>query len=238
MTTSFVNSNTAAYPSCTVCPAGYYCPTASVDPVPCGVGFYSAVGAVSCSTCSAGHYCASTTTTQSAMQNDGGLWSNSHHLAGQGFNGTYCPSGQDAVPTLITNACPIAQYCPTATPSPLNCPAGRYNPHTGRDDVSDCIITPAGSYSIQGSSAITGACDPGYYCPAESTSPTQVPCPARYYRSTTGARSADDCALCTAGSYCEVSERYRKQHGSATGTKLRREHCLDLTPFSRRRLEL
>ena len=204
MTESYVNSNSATFPSCTACPAGYYCPTGTIDPFPCGVGYYSAVGAVSCSACDAGHYCASTTNTRTAMLNDGGTWSDSHQLAGQCFNGTYCPSGQDTVPTLITNACPIAQYCPTATPTPLNCPAGRYNPHVGRDEVSDCTIVPAGKYSVEQSSAITGDCDPGYYCPEGSTSPAAVPCPARYYRTTSGARSADDCSLCTAGSYCEI----------------------------------
>ena len=34
------------------------------------------------------------------------------------------------------------------------------------------------------------------------TTPYQVPCPERYYRSSEGAASQDDCALCVSGGYC------------------------------------
>jgi len=60
----------------------------------------------------------------------------------------------------------------------------------------------AGKYSLNGVSSVSGDCSPGYYCPGSSTSPTQIPCPSRYYRTLAGARSADDCAVCVSGKYC------------------------------------
>ena len=41
---------------------------------------------------------------------------------------------------------------------------------------------------------------PGYFCPAESSVSTAVPCPAKFYRPMPGARSQQDCAMCPAGS--------------------------------------
>ena len=138
------------------------------------------------------------------MLNGGGDWANSGDTAGRCFEGTFCPPGQDSVPTMLSNACPVGQYCPMATPAPANCPAGTYRSLTGAASLADCANAPAGRYTEEKSSSITGDCAPGYYCPERSTSPKQVPCPARFYRANPGARSADDCSLCTAGSYCEA----------------------------------
>lgn len=42
------------------------------------------------------------------------------------------------------------------------------------DDEADCQISLAGSYAIEASVNMTGACSAGYYCPAGSTGPQQV----------------------------------------------------------------
>ena len=47
-----------------------------------------------------------------------------------------------------------------------------------------------------------GFCEPGYYCPFNSTSPTQVACPPGRYGSTRGLLNADCTALCPVGHYC------------------------------------
>jgi hypothetical protein len=132
----------------------------------------------------------------------GGEWSNSHQPSGRCFNGTYCAVQQTTIPTLLADPCPDAHYCPTATPAPLECPAGTYNPHTGQDELEDCTVTPAGYYTTIAVNVLTGPCNPGHYCPAGSTSPDEIPCPERFYRTSTGAASSDECALCTSGSYC------------------------------------
>ena len=59
-----------------------------------------------------------------------------------------------------------------------------------------------GYYSSSNSTALLGRCNPGYYCPAQSTTPNEVPCPPRFYRPELGAGSVSDCSLCVAGGYC------------------------------------
>ncbi|CAM9393726.1 unnamed protein product, partial [Sphacelaria rigidula] len=155
-----------------------------------------------CSVCAAGHYCGSNETTALAMYTGGGDWSNNVDDAGQCFNGTYCDTGMNRAPGTYKDSCPAAYYCSTATTSPLACPSGTFNPHEGMDGQEDCQVSPAGYYAVEASTNTTGACAAGYYCPAGSTGPQQVPCPERYYRFEEGAGSTDDCSLCVSGGYC------------------------------------
>ena len=53
-----------------------------------------------------------------------------------------------------------------------------------------------------------GRCSPGYYCPTQSTTPTEIPCPPRFYRPELGAGSVSDCSLCVAGGYCPEASVY------------------------------
>ena len=201
-TSGIAGGSSSTFPACTACTAGSYCPANSATPMDCGVGFSSDKNQGNCDTCAVGHYCASPNSVTSIMLVNGGSWSNNHHLFGRCFNGTYCPSGHSTVPTLAADACPDGHYCPTATVTPSECPAGTYQPFTGQDDLADCIPSPPGKYSLQGINAISGDCSPGHYCPEKSTSPTQIPCPERYYRTNSGAGGEDDCAVCVAGNYC------------------------------------
>ena len=199
--TNLKSSDPSQPNSCRSCPAGYKCVAGSVAPVECGIGYFSDVSAIICRVCPLGHYCASKSTTLASLAG-GRNWANSAQLSGGCFSGTYCPLGQSLVPNLVNAACPAGYYCPVATLYPMPCPAGKYSSLTGQDSLSDCVAVPAGYYSVQASDKITGLCNPGYYCPAESTSPEQVACPARFYRSEKGGRTVSDCSLCISGGYC------------------------------------
>ncbi|CAM9474871.1 unnamed protein product, partial [Choristocarpus tenellus] len=203
--TSYNNTEDAgpgSYPSCTECPAGYYCEETSREPTECGTGkrFHSDYGADACSMCEAGYYCGGNTTQTSNMYSGGGDWDSSEDDEGKCFNGTYCPAGMARAPG--EDSCMAGYYCPVAAANPYACPSGTYNPHGGMDDATDCQISPAGYYTIEAATNSTGSCSPGYYCPAGSTGPEQVPCPTRFYRSQYGATDLDDCALCVSGGYC------------------------------------
>ncbi|KAF4141759.1 hypothetical protein GN958_ATG09004 [Phytophthora infestans] len=186
----------------------YYCIEASVTPKPCGRGKFSTSGSKACSTCEAGYFCYSEATSAANMRSNAVGWSAPGALYGTCYNGTYCPAGSDSEPALEMDACPPGYYCPTATPSPVICPAGTYSNFTGQDSMSDCTPTPAGYFSLAGALEPTGVCSPGFYCPLRSTSRTQVPCPARYYLNRTMGQSEDDCALCVSGSYCPIGTAY------------------------------
>jgi hypothetical protein len=187
---------------CLNCAAGYRCPLGSAALIECGVGFYSAANAYNCTLCPKGHYCGSNVTTKAAMLTGGGSWSNAGDSAGICFNGTYCGDGMTRAPNLLQDACNAGYYCAAGATYQVPCPAGKYSESKGRDTLSDCITTPAGYYTAQAATSVAGLCNPGYYCPAGSSSPYEVPCPARTYRPEYGAESLEECSLCVAGGYC------------------------------------
>lgn len=64
----------------------------------------------------------------------------------------------------------------------------------------------AGYYvSVPGSKEPTSVCDPGYYCPAGSSSSKQVPCPKGTFRSIPLGSVPDDCTICTSGGFCNTT---------------------------------
>jgi hypothetical protein len=175
---------------------------------PCGLGFFSPSQSSSCDTCPRGYYCGSNTTSNSSLYTGGSDWGSSSDLSGGCFNGTYCDSGMTRAPDLLRDPCPAGYYCPSKISYPLDCPAGTYSPSSGQSVLTDCISTPKGFYSIAAQTAPNGMCSAGYFCPLESSSPTEVPCPARYYRPELGAGQASDCSLCVAGGYCPSASIY------------------------------
>ena len=50
----------------------------------------------------------------------------------------------------------------------------------------------------------SGACEPGFYCPNNSTSSTQIPCPAGRYGKDRGLANEFCTDLCPLGSYCPL----------------------------------
>ncbi|KAG2929556.1 hypothetical protein PC114_g2752 [Phytophthora cactorum] len=210
-----------AWPACITCPAGYYCIEASVTPKACGKGKFSSSGSKACSTCEAGYFCNSETTSAANMRSNALGWSAPGALYGTCYNGTYCPAGSDSEPALETDACPPGYYCPTATPSPIICPADVQ----GLVKIEQCEPCPSGQYcDSYGLSAPSGPClagfvcsggspvaNPmgqsyGYVCPAASYCPdgtgSAIPCPVGSFRAGAGGTSLVSCSLCPGGKHC------------------------------------
>ena len=99
---------------------------------------------------------------------------------------------------LTGNECPSGYYCPSKTDfdvageyyDKIPCPPGTYFAGTGATSVNDCTACDDGKYCEDaGQSAVTGDCEPGYFCRTGSTSskPYSIvsdeygPCPAGYY---------------------------------------------------------
>lgn len=197
------SADNSLQPSCVACPAGYKCEAAAADPEPCGLGYYSPTNSATCIECPAGFYCASSTTTEENLFSGTGNW-DAFDTAGMCFNGTLCGARMMRPPDLTRDACPAGFYCPAGTTAARSCPSGTYNGKMGADDMTDCLLTPAGFYTIENATAFTGLCSPGHFCPAGSTSASEVPCPSRYYRLEHGAGAQRECSLCISGGYCQL----------------------------------
>lgn len=181
---------------CITCPAGSYCIKGSVYPADCGIGMQSTQGESFCSQCDAGKYCPYNTTCNSLTNCHDKKYQLDCH------KGMYCPTGQGPDPTFAENACSKGYYCPKGTKTEQPCPPGTLNRVPGRGDLSDCITTKAGYYTLEASYEETGECEPGYYCPPGSSSSKQKECPLGTYNSNSRGRSLADCAVCPPGYYC------------------------------------
>jgi hypothetical protein len=112
--------------------------------------------------------------------------------------------GVPEVPYHPAYSCPAGQWCAAGVIAGTKCSTGKYNPSSGKGDISACLTVPAGYYvDAEGASSYTSnVCPAGYYCLAGATSSTTSPCPATTYRSLTGASQLSDCATCPPGYYC------------------------------------
>ena len=54
--------------------------------------------------------------------------------------GLFCPAEMDHPPDAEYHQCPIGHYCPRATPAPVPCPLGTYNPVEGKASVVECQV--------------------------------------------------------------------------------------------------
>jgi hypothetical protein len=114
--------------SCTECPAGYSCASASNPPTHCALGKYSGPGATSCTSCS-------TSSTPGAVCTAAGILD-------------YCKAGEVCDPSSAKSGsyptpCPATKKCPTGeTSTPADCPVGHYS------DVgaTACTICPLGKF--------------------------------------------------------------------------------------------
>ncbi|CEM36103.1 unnamed protein product [Vitrella brassicaformis CCMP3155] len=189
-----------AFPFCIICPAGYSCTNGNFTD--CLEGEYSSEGKNACTPCPKGHYCDATATTEVQM------------LANECPAGFFCAEdGIDTVPaqTPVDRRCTRGHYCPRGSIDPTPCPAGTYNDDYQKEALSDCKAMPAGRYSQAATIASnegspkTGECAAGYFCPEGSFSSTQEPCPPGTFRNAPAATSAQDCASCPAGSFCNLA---------------------------------
>ena len=87
--------------------------------------------------------------------------------------GFWCKEGSDIatpVDSSIGALCPNGSYCPEGTSRPINCPAGSYQPDSGKTSFSDCISCKPGMYCERsGLDAVTGPCNKGFFCKANAT---------------------------------------------------------------------
>jgi hypothetical protein len=87
-----------------LCPAGSFCPLASIDAILCPAGSYSAAGASSCSPCTPGTFSSlpGTATCRSCP------------------GGHYCPAGTSLWADFN---CGRGSFCPDGSSAPLPCPS-------------------------------------------------------------------------------------------------------------------
>ena len=170
-------ASTGSSGPCTICTAGYMCPTAGMStPTGCSNGQWTIEGQISCDPCPAGYYCAGNVKT----------------VCGAGY---YCPIGSSA-----PAACTGGYYCPGATGIQLICPPGQ----TSGATASICVATTAGFFTKQAQSDTVMAsnpCAPGYFCETGAKGSIHKPCPPGTYVAA-GATASGSCLPCTAGSYC------------------------------------
>ncbi|EDV25654.1 uncharacterized protein TRIADDRAFT_55968 [Trichoplax adhaerens] len=166
-----------------LCPAGGYCPAGTPVPQNCPVGTYSNSSGSKdprdCFDCDPGYYCAG---------------DNNPHPTGPCEAGFYC-TGKAAKPTQHDT--PAGHYTKAAATHPEPCASGSFQ-HSNNSE--HCIICPMRHYCNGTGLTVMKICDPGHYCPYNSSLPT--PCPNGTYATSTGNAFVTECDLCDAGKYC------------------------------------
>ena len=211
-------SSTIASSSCDICPAGYYCPGATVNytdyvcpsghyctegtkyatEFPCPVGtfnsYHGATNISGCIECLPGSYCSS---------------EGQANVTGLCDPGYYCAVGA-SIPQPIHSTtggrCNVGQYCPRGSSMPLSCDPGYYCGAVALSNVSGSCqqghYCTGNATTATPTDGITGdICPPGNYCPAKSTLP--IKCPLGTYLNFTGATSITNCMTCLSGQYCD-----------------------------------
>eukprot|EP00057_Strongylocentrotus_purpuratus_P010951 XP_011665425.1 PREDICTED: proprotein convertase subtilisin/kexin type 5 [Strongylocentrotus purpuratus] len=214
---------------CTLCIAGYYCPTEGLSwplectqgsfcpassqfPQPCPTGTYGNSTLLrrskDCTPCPGGYYC----------EGAGNL--EPTDVCDTGF---YCSwkavSSVSSCGWLYWSVCPPGGYCPAGTAFPANCPLGTYSNSSGSKSPDDCIACDPGYYCAgDNNPEPTGPCNPGYYCTGGSGTSIQHEVPEGHYSGSaaykaepcergtyTTARKSSSCLDCPQGAYCNES---------------------------------
>jgi len=150
--------------SCTECPAGYYCPSASASPVECPAGTYNPSLAqpdiASCIQCPAGYYCPNASSTI--------------NICSPGY---YCPPGTEDAFNFTCLAghynssygatscgeCGLGYFINvTAATACLSCAAGTFANTTGQ---TECWRCEAGTYNSDMNASSCAACPSMEYLP-------------------------------------------------------------------------
>eukprot|EP00002_Diphylleia_rotans_P010730 TRINITY_DN2129_c0_g1_i2.p1 TRINITY_DN2129_c0_g1~~TRINITY_DN2129_c0_g1_i2.p1 ORF type:complete len:5186 (-),score=657.71 TRINITY_DN2129_c0_g1_i2:603-16160(-) len=173
------------------CPVGYYCPRGTTVIIRCPSGnTTTAVGNQSkddCKSCPPGMYCAQGEQVLNGLQ-------------GRKCEAGFVCTGGAETPRPSPDAgyiCPAGHFCPEGALSPTPCQPGTYSPQKG---LSECISCPAGWYCPISKTINPTECPIGAYC--QEGSSTYQKCPTGTFGVSKQARKSDDCAMCTAGSYC------------------------------------
>lgn len=213
---------------CTNCTAGYFCPGGGSPKLPCIAGTYNSqirgTSPTSCLPCEAGYACPSSATFEvtvlctkgyfcplgsdasNANPCPVGTYSDATNLVSQS-GCLVCPAGYScalASTTASLYECKIGHYCPSGTAhgQELACPAGTFSNVTMLQSAAQCRPCPPGSYCLGGGSVVSGPCSAGYFCPPQTSTATQFPCPAGTYSPATNLHDVTQCLDCSPGSYC------------------------------------
>jgi len=221
------------------CEKGHYCPIRSYSPTQkeCPAGTFSSATNISsiydCKPCYKGHYCGpAEIEPQPCPPGTYTRVNRTEHIGP-----TYFAEDKACM------VCPEGYYCPGATVDPIICSNSYYSPNGS----STCTICPAGHYCPTNTTAeiqlnTTYRCPAGHYCPegtgeypeltnhtcpkghfcVEAT-PLPEDCPPGTYGPNTGRKSAAECTICPAGSFCvggqaEISGKCREGHYCPQGS--------------------
>ena len=224
-------------PACSgLCKPGHYCPAGSVSAyeVECPAGTFGNASGLTSAACS--HDCQGTpsyaryaprvsnavveapTTTS---HGPGGLHHCRPSVCAEGY---YCPNASITPKQRECGGHNV--YCPWGSSEPVPVTPGYYTTGgTSPQTKTAELQCPPGTYCVGGvkrncragtygstagltSSACSGKCSPGHYCPEASTSPTEVRCPPGRFGSADGLRSSGCSGRCEPGYYCpEASTR-------------------------------
>ena len=220
----------SAKSSCTVCRAGFYCPSNSSDfsPYPCPSGHYCPTGTAlprqfpcppgtfnnqtrqedlsSCTLCSPGQFCKG-----HGLSTPTGPCSAGWYCELASASPTPTSDNTSVTDFAILQRCPLQPFNQSGglCPAGFFCPEGSSSPQActaGQHCNASGLASPSGpchaGFFCAGMATQPDpvACLPGYFCP--SGTQTQLPCPPGRLRSASGGRALSDCDLCTAGSYC------------------------------------
>lgn len=191
--------------TCTApCPVGYYCPRQSHNGTHhrCPAGRYGSVtglyNRVCENFCAAGYYCPEGST--SPYEKECG-----------DFVLEVDPAQSQDNHDLRTKA--NAYFCPVGSPIPLLAPPGYFTKNgssTTRSEIEECR---PGTYCVDGiirdcpagcfgdtyklfDPLCSGSCRRGFYCPAGSTSSTEIPCPQGTFGEVEGLTTAECSGVC------------------------------------------
>lgn len=141
------------------------------------------------------------------------------HICSEGY---WCPASSPLDKALDQQCTPF-QACPPQSATPTECVAGQWQLSPGQ---GECLECPHGYYcpgkTVPGPPLAWGdagvattvtfsdlvqmaKCDPGYYCEAGSTTPTEKACPPGTFQPNEGAKSVDECQPSPPGFYQELT---------------------------------
>ncbi|KAG9482440.1 hypothetical protein GDO78_011238 [Eleutherodactylus coqui] len=159
---------------CLPCPPGMFCSnwgsrtvSGSCDPGFFCTGVFSGEGG----SCPRGHYCPAGSSHPYACP--AGTYNNLTHQQ----DCLPCPAGYSCAGNSSDYSafpCPAGFYCPGGTQHSYQfpCPRGYYNPDPSSHSIDSCLPCTPGHYcGEEGLSAVSGMCDPGWFCVSAAWTP-------------------------------------------------------------------
>ena len=215
------------------CPAGYYCPTQSNDPLAnmCSYGHYCPGGeatpqkcligtyndykgshdSADCRTCPAGFVC----TVEFIISASEPEYPDTNH---------YCPAGQyceenSVTGDTISNDCPRGYKCPAGIRDPELCQPGTYQDDLGQSVCKACVRGNYCNFTYNSGGGLSvwdltlspiiaqQPCPQGYYCPDDTGTYMMFPCERGFYGNGPSKEANADCTACTVHKFCLVRAR-------------------------------